>query len=308
MVNRLVVVGVLLLVCLVGSVPVRAADPPPHQAVCQPGYHYVESQTWWTLAGSGGRGGNGHGHLGACWPLTTPVSGLVSLDLHTTMFEDPGTWEILQLSIPKAPHSGPEIVASIKQRRACPTPTDGSMWICHWHDTLTFDSRAFTYDGWHLLRARLKIAQPNGLEERVTIYLRINVRNGKPVRDTVKPGEDRFQQWYTEPAGYIATRFVDDPGSLVAAPKRGLWTVRLTADSDAVSSEVLIDPNIHGGDRGIVVYDGPRLNGSVTIDTTRLTNGPHRLFFRAMKPAKNPDGTPIEYSSVSLITFTVENE
>ncbi|HZG68974.1 MAG TPA: hypothetical protein VEZ12_19720, partial [Herpetosiphonaceae bacterium] len=66
---------------------------------------------------------------------------------------------------------------------------------------------------------------------------------------------------------------------------KGIWTPHVftwAAGTPITEYEVLIDPNIHGLDRGIVVAQGVgSLFRNLSIDTTKLANGTHRLFFRA---------------------------
>ena len=89
---------------------------------------------------------------------------------------------------------------------------------------------------------------------------------------------------------------------------KGIWTPHVftwAAGTPITEYEVLIDPNIHGLDRGIVVAEGVgSLFRNLSIDTTKLglANGTHRLFFRAgSKVAKGTN------SGVLVIPFTVQN-
>ena len=81
--------------------------------------------------------------------------------------------------------------------------------------------------------------------------------------------------------------------------------------------EVLIDPDIHAGNRGASVSitiggtttatpfrgSGP-YSGSVSIDTTKLPDDVHKLFLRAGAAIRRPAGTN---SGVIVVPFTVDN-
>ena len=77
------------------------------------------------------------------------------------------------------------------------------------------------------------------------------------------------------------------------------------------SHSVHIDPMFHDGNAGIVVKKGPRsYDGSITINTRMLTNGPHRLVVishaRRIRPNDGVlDGTN---SGVLSVPFFVQND
>lgn len=287
---------VLLLSSMLPVHSVQATESDPHPTSCQAGEVFIEGQSWWTPD-------SGHVHLGVCWPLFKTVSGTIPLVIHSMIFDTspqyaPGKFDILQVSIPDSPRIGKEIVDQVRTNRSC------SVTMCDYHDTLELDTTRFKYDGWHLVRIRIKYDDTDPLvaEQRMTLYLPLNVKNGRPVRNDTDPTLIRSQAWYTD-ADYLATRAFN----LTEGQKSGSYSLKVQTDPDSAYSEILLNPAIHAGNRGTVLREfNGRLTSTPTIDTTTLPNGWNKIFIRGSRPFTR-HGRLNEFSSVLVVYFNVQN-
>lgn len=86
--------------------------------------------------------------------------------------------------------------------------------------------------------------------------------------------------WYSEPHEYQHSIFNGTPPT---QPVSGKWTVNVAMNPGGGGEPtkehfVLVDPNTHDHNLGTIVKRGTgRFSGSVTVDTTKLANGPHVL-------------------------------
>jgi hypothetical protein len=162
------------------------------------------------------------------------------------------------------------------------------------------------YDGKQLIRIFAQATRADGHETRAGFEFPLTLANAKSVSDyptILGGGMVSGVGWHTATQYSLAMS-----SDLAAVPVvvKGIWRphVFTSAAGTRISEyEVLIDPNIHGLDRGIVVAEGVgSLFRNLSIDTTKLANGTHRLFFRAGSTVAK--GTN---SGVLVIPFTVQN-
>jgi hypothetical protein len=127
--------------------------------------------------------------------------------------------------------------------------------------------------------------------------------NGKPKNDYRSSDLIQGKGWYTG-ASYAIARL--DAG-FPTGPVSGLWTIKVRCESDGPpvgSCLITIDPNFHIDNQGTIIKQvSGAYAGTVTIDTTRLANGQHKLVIRSDAP--NPAGST--NSGVLGFYFTVHN-
>ena len=149
-------------------------------------------------------------------------------------------------------------------------------------------------DGFENIRAAAIVHHPeNGGTKRFAgAAWPMYISNGKVVKDSIKPTRTAGSSWYTG-ALYEEAEL----NSLIPYTVSGTWTPQVRMDKgaggiDVTTSFVSIDPSFHAMPPyvGQVILDrsGP-YKGAISIDTTKLSNGPHKLFIRAGAPC---DGTP----------------
>ncbi len=148
------------------------------------------------------------------------------------------------------------------------------------------------------------------------------VTSNPPVSNTSVLAPDAYtggESWFTQEDGgsAYARAFVQRPeisklwnidtGQLV--PKSGVFHITISGEKDG--NRALIDPALHAMPPvlGTVVMDEPPATGALAykkydlaIDTTKLTDGVHRLFFQNIY--KRPSG---EQSGVIVLPFLVAN-
>ena len=145
---------------------------------------------------------------------------------------------------------------------------------CRWHDTLTFDTGIFPYDGWQQWRVRGKVDQADGTSMRTSTGLHAYLNHGKPVFHVYEnPDLIEGRGWYTD-AEYALTNVE----GLTAAPVSGLWApwVEMKPGSGGIpvtEHRAALDAAIHAGNLGTQIVDGPRrhcqLGLEVSPGTTR---------------------------------------
>ena len=288
---------------------------------------FFNSQAWWQDQGED-YFAQEHLHLGTCFPHAETLRGEVPFDVVIKLHNNPGlvTWVRIQIFLhPSDPnysaiqhgcHGDGLVCYDFNPPYQCPpTTTDCTLTI-----PLTVNTANFPYDGLHEFRISTNIAKGSSMRQYQTNGWRARLANGKPVKPvnfdpTLESVEGRG--WHTG-ANYTNARL----NSFPKAPVSGTWTIGVRLDRGAdgtpvTDHEVLIDPDIHAGSRGVSApitigqtasttpYQGTgRFSGTISIDTRTLTNGPHKLLLRAGSTISAPPGTN---SGVTVVPFTVQN-
>jgi hypothetical protein len=321
-------------------VPLPTAAPilqPPqntgHPQGCKPGEIYVDAQNWWVSTpgkvGGDGKAGQdfGHLHTALCFPHKATITGKISLKVRSIMHNNPGQFYRLMVQIaddrvaPEPKGCGGDSMAvaclTFDPPRTCPVNQ-----TCVWEDTLVVDTRMIKHDGWQQFRVRGFVHErgKNGETEsmRTSTGLHAYVKNGNP-RDDVYENPDVLEArgWYTH-ANYMIANIVNPP----LGPVSGVWQPKVTMNKGAEGIEVTswyaaLDTDFHHGNVGTALCpngvrgsghmlscgNGP-LRGQLTIDTTKLSDGWHRLFLKtnAFEPK-----TGSTSSGVLAILFEVRN-
>ena len=255
--------------------PARAApDPVTCSGYAQPRV-FLEGQAWWTEGGQPDQ----HLHLGACFPLNQTVRGVLNLDIrllkHNTLGRT-ATLEIIDEFQTACLRSIPQV------------PADQA-------NTTTFvrvalDTTCFP-DGYREVMLRWTVKQPSGNMFTVRQAIPLDIENGKPdtnqTRNRVYGGG-----WYDEVNPVrdweYAHAYVRGPkggtSAYSLAPRSGTFTLNVEGGRAVRPPETgksfvaTLDPDFHNGNGGTEILRAPaRYIGPLSIDTTRLTNGPHKL-------------------------------
>jgi hypothetical protein len=87
-------------------------------------------------------------------------------------------------------------------------------------------------------------------------------------------------------------------------PLSGTW--RINVRFDRPGQLALVDPDLHNGERGLVVHEAAgqpaHSRRTLRIDTTRLANGVHKLLL-----ASSNGGMLSEHTGVLVLPFLVRN-
>jgi hypothetical protein len=290
------------------------------------------------MPGAGQRGNDfGHIHTSLCFPLNQTVSGKMSLTVVSKMHHNPGQFYGLNISTSKTvgdkrqtcndagalncwrDRANPRTLARCVQTGG--TPLDGGE-TCAWTDTITFDTRDFGSDGWKQIRVRAFVLQPDGREQRTSTGLQIFAKNGLPRHDYSGQtnGTDWVEGrgWYGGDVNYTNAAIRNPP----TGPVSGVWQpeVRLDRGADGIPATgwyAAIDTDFHHGKQGFALCPASvqgagnsiacgtgAFRGRLRIDTTKLSNGWHRLFLKGDARAHDLDSTN---SGVLAVWFEVKN-
>ena len=287
-------IGALFIASASGST--KAVDP-----VACTGYNeprvFADSQAWWVQM-PGQTGTNfGHIHTDVCFPFRQHVKGIVPFDIRLTMHLNPGKITKLVIQIGG---SGQYTAASLKFG----TPLTCSD-TCSWWFHLDANTAGFANDGWQEFRIRPTVVEPDGNLLVGSTSYQAYLQNGKPVKNYRDQDFIQGKGWYTG-VNYAQARVTG--GYTYGAPVSGKWTVKLACDSTSKPVSgclVTIDPDFHTGNNGIIQFQkGGPYSGSVTVDTTQLTNGPHAFVIRT-DVADNTRSSTL--GGVLKLPFTVQN-
>lgn len=257
---------------------------------------FLDSQSWWvTTPGKDGKD-FGHLHTSLCFPLHQQVKGVIPLDIRLTMHENPG--RLRSLTVQVFTDSGATVVAKKEFK-----PALTCEMTCAWWVHLEADTTKVPFDGRQEWRIRPRVEEPDGKTMVGSTSYQAYLSNGRPRNDYRSYDLIQGKGWYTG-ASYAIARL--DSG-FPFAPVRGLWRITFRCESDGPPVQgcfALIDPDFHKGDFGMVLMRSKAAyKGGLTIDTTQLTNGPHRLVIRTDAP--NPAGST--NSGLLGISFIVDN-
>lgn len=285
---------------------------------------FLEAQQWWqpTLNGTENLG---HVHMGMCFPRQgVHVSGTVHFDFIVQLHENPGVLQNIRIHLLDGNGQNHQVVSvKVNQTAAqhCPATPDQ----CTWTIPIDLNTTVSTTDGYQNIRPAAIVMHPNqgGTKRFAGSAWPMYLENGKPVKNSIASTRIAGSSWYTG-ALYGEAEFL---GIIPDAPVSGTWTPTVWMHPGAGGktvkrSFVSIDPAFHAVPPypGMVVLDQPSsYKGPVSIDTTQLSNGLHKLFIRADAPCsgatgndcgKKPNGTTnntATHSSVQVIQFTVAN-
>lgn len=266
---------------------------------------FAEAQTWWmTTAGQTGTD-FGHVHVGACLPSEQRVSGTIGLDLRVIMHGSHGAkFDRIE---PVAKTDAQE--TTLGTYTGCRgTTTDTGTVTCWQH--IDLDTTAYGLDGRQELRLRSWSRAPNGDMMHVSLNNFFDVRNGKTVNPMDRLPYQRMKGWYgTEGVGYCEVRVLTP---IVPGPVSGTirYDVEFPTHADSLPitrHSAVLDPDFHAlppvPGSALLSGNGPLARTTLTIDTTKLVDGAHRLVLRS--DCETPSGST--NSGVGVVRFVVSN-
>ena len=229
----------------------------------------TEIQAWW-------KGVNDpteqHIHLFTCWP-TGVVTGTVHLDLKLQTHEQLPGARVTRVRATDG--GGGEVFPAITSGF---TPIDASGNMVQW---LTRDiNTTGLSSGLHEIRlaAYVQSTEQQLVSSDLPLFVR-SMSGGDTSRDYVEA-----RGWYPAPWEYDNIRYLRRLADF-QTPKSGIWSpvFQCTSPSGATADSfvVAIDPNRHAGIPGWIVNDTVgESTKTLSIDTTKLTDGPHKIVGR----------------------------
>ena len=231
---------------------------------------YYETQSWWEPVPE--VGGQGHIHMGTCWPHGQTVSGTVRIDFLVLMHFQAGT--LFKFKVQDDQSLDYNSVVNIPIVYANESIIEHSMFI----DT------TLQPDGLRQWRMYVYVTHPNGNSQRTKAMYQVNVENVAGEQNEIGPkyGEYGAAGWYHEADGtdwgYQTARVEPEDHPAIGACVSGVWTPEVDMPSFSTEHLVTVDPRFHDGDLGMVVRQGPgAYEGPVSVNTSILTPGWHRL-------------------------------
>ncbi len=306
-----VALAMFLMLTLVAALPqhhVAAMEPiaPDWVSTCKPNTVPIEAQAWWISD-------FGHVHAGFCAPQGQTITGQYTFNIRLTLHDNPGTLKHVQGQLDSSSYGG----QTVKVNTTCP-----NQGTCSWDKQVTVNTAAFPYDGWHHIRIRATVVEPDGKELVVSSFVPVYFKNGKVRKDFNQAfigGTNDYvsgRGWYTE-QGYSWSS-VFDPKQ-VGQRVNGIYKVKVRSHASGNSmpvSRFIVKMDATHDAEGSVLYDVPYEQSSPTeiqIDTRRLANGWHSLLART-ETAGLPGGTcavcsgnPQTSAGVTKVWFYVQN-
>lgn len=315
----LLVLALVLAAEALGATRANAQTPGP----CVP----LEAQSWWQKDGPlPFQGDMQHVHVGACFPFKQVISGNYTLDVTVKMHNEAGRY-LTQVRIDDDTDQDPQVRFGVNPMLLCSTadctftvpltvPTGtlpagmhewrvGASTAPRASNSSTVPERALTSDAWQVcIRSCSGRTPANDREENRGWYRTLD---GSTL--SVKGYDEANWGWLSS----HDAEFPWNPSTHSYVPVSGTWRppVNLhqgsqTDSTDPITrSRAYVDPDFHHGIVGIQVLNvaGP-FQGRLSIDTTKLSNGMHKLVLEA------GSGTSLTgdlLSAVGVIPFLVQN-
>lgn len=253
---------------------------PAPAGACATGWYLAEGQSWWWQPSFGGdRDSNSrHIHVGGCIPRKdTVLTGTVPFDVVVKMHNSPATARVYYVAV-VVKTSSMEQSISVDPGWSCPTVD------CTFTRHFDIPVSLFDKSGLEEFRFRASSRQPDlGTEIRASINFQTRINNGKTVDNVTRYPWLRGKGWYTDSL-YCESGYRDDLSPTPSGPVSGIWSpVLRQVDHDAGDAPVTrhtarMNPDIHHGNPGAFLFDGPgQREGAVSINTGLLPSGPNKL-------------------------------
>lgn len=294
--------------------PVVADTPNP--VTCE-GYPerrvYMENQSWVSPqpgpVGHPGTGQVGHIHISTCFPLLQSVtSPTLSLDVRLQMHNVPGTPVMIDARTYNL--RGPNSRMQIPYTEPCPV-ADCDRWV-----HIDFPLSKVEESGWTEFHINLHVNNTNGQRWYNVTRWYFEVVNGAPPRDPLQTriGGDTWLPQAPSNTNYSEARIMEasfpwnfQTGEMI--PVSGVWKPLVWF---AGEGRVLIDPALHATPpnfgteiwRGYPVsLPGTPKRMMINVDTTKLTDGPHRMLLISCDHRTNG----VDNCGVLVVPFIVDN-
>ncbi len=314
-----VLLGLVALVVL-WALPAGAADPDP--LTCE-GYPekrvYLENQSWVSPQPAGevphpGDGQDGHIHVGTCYPLFQTLTGdTLSLDINFKLHNVPGDpqWLIVQAYGLNTDAIRVDKLGPWPFKDGCDV-VDCQEWF---HFDFPLDDVATS--GWTQIGIWYAVQLDSGIKWYNINNWSVFVDNGAPSDPTPLEETDRIggDTWIQNSNGsnysetWITSEFFPwDSTTGEFVPVSGVWEPEVSfccSYKPGTTGFATVDPAQHGQIPGTIVYDGPaQFDLPLSIDTTVLANGMHKLLLASCNP--NVSGG-LTQCGVLVVPFEVQN-
>jgi hypothetical protein len=247
---------------------------------CTGGRVFAEAQAWWTKAPGASATSNdfGHIHVGACVPERDTLTASTTIPVRVIMHGNPGT--LLDMSVVfKGTDYETTVAKVVPAWRKC-AETTCEQWL-----NAPIDITKFGHSGLQEIRFRVFVDEPDGQRMHTSINWQTSIANGMSKADVTRMPYLRGKGWYTG-FGYCEPDILSIP--LPDKPVSGTLKLRVqqidhgSGDVDPSHHRVALDSDAHAGIPGTVLVegDGSLAARDIDIDTTKLSNGPHRLVQR----------------------------
>jgi hypothetical protein len=286
--------------------PSPTPSPTPNPSTDCSGYaerrQFVDAQGWWVQTPGQNGTDFGHVHVGSCIPEREVVRGFVPLDIRVVLHDNPGTLRYVAVVV-KGPGYEETVAKPTVPNFTCPNGTC-TAWLHH-----DLDTSKFQYSGRQEIRFRTIVDTPDGNAMHGGMNFQVIVDNGKPFDVYEREPHLRGKGWYTT-SGYCESTLISVP--VPDAPVSGVWSPTLamtehstsTVNDPVTGHSVRVDADFHAGDEGTVLLEGDgNFTGDLAVDTTKLSNGTHRLTLKT--DCENKAGST--NSGVLVIPFVVQN-
>lgn len=327
------ITAVLLGLLLQSSSPVDAqaeypciGAPPdePQGGVYGERRQFIDAQSWWVPTPGEKGTDHGHVHIGACIPERETITDSFKLSIRMVL-HSPGQQKVYGVGSSSPPYVSVVLKDDLIEKSTyklyesgwnCATPGTCTRWR-----TQTVDVAPFTTDGRKEIRFRFFSDVKDGTAEaRMATSLNWQFNLDRPTVSTVDNYDRmpylRGKGWYSNPGtkssgGYCEPDLVSVP--LPDAPISGTWSPSVkmvwhggTDDPRIAAREARIDPDFHAGVPGTTIMSGAgEFKGPLSINTTTLANGTHKLFLRAV--CHDADGRGSDLHGVLIVPFVVIN-
>jgi len=322
MMRRLLLTLALLAAVLTPAPASAAPDPLACSGYNEPRV-FLEAQDWWRPTVSGTED-FGHVHLGICFPLYQPVVGVVHFDFVVQLHDNPGYLQNVRIHLLDGNGQNHQVVSvKVGQTAAQHCPTTPVQ--CVWTVPIDLNTTVSTTDGYVNFRPAAIVTHPGsgGTKQFPGAAWPLLLANGQPVKNAISPTRIAGSSWYTGSLYEEAELTSALPPTVSGVWSPTVWMHPGAGGKVVDHSFASIDPAFHAvpPSGGLVLLDrAGSYKGPLTIDTTLLTNGPHRLFLRADAPCDGsvgndcgtkPDGSGTNnvstHSSAQIVTFNVAN-
>ncbi len=331
---RMVVALLLVVSTAFGALFGPAAAGAPDPLTCA-GYpekrHFVDAQSWWLPTEGAVPKGTDHGHIhvGACIPERETMTGPFTLDIRMIV-HDPGLQKVNTgrtstpyVAVVMKDTSLEKTQSKLHQTGwTCPTPGTCTRW-----GQVRVDPSVFSTDGLKETRLRFfsdvldPAAGGRTATARMTAVLNfqyyVDLSPTRAESDVSRDPYLRGKGWYSAPGGDLAEGgYCEADLMTVPAPNTpisGTWSpaVKMVRHGDAgdppvTAHDVRLDPDLHANVPGRILRQGSgEYEGPISIDTTQLADGIHKLFLRAECNDQYRRNSTI--SGVLIVPFEVDN-
>lgn len=252
---------------------------------------FLETQAWWMATSSIGtseqipvNGNGGHAHTATCFPQDQQIAGgTLRFDVRL-MLHKGNRGRVEWLDIGLGP-DGQSLARVNLPNLTCAGASDPKVQ-CEWWIPIELDTSKVP-SGYQELRFRFNVIQPNGERQFASTGWQAWYRGGTSTYRT--PPYVEARGWYTG-ANYENSRVTT---ALPYTPVSGIFTFKasMAPGSGGIATAthaVHVDARFNFDDFGKIYSEGTgSFSGTVSIDTTQLTNGPHCVALRTSSVDKN---------------------